>query len=180
MIKLAIASTALGGALLTGFFQPEWAAPPIPLTPGQEYRTGSPLSKPGLGGLFGSIFESTYGGQQFKGGGTVLYTGNGGFVDTTSYSGGPTQPPQVQEATCPHITVNGQTFCTYQSLDAAHSAQRGMVDALPTPSDPTLPVELGSENKPRAVVPICEASQRLAVFFVPDDELGTRMIYVCQ
>ncbi len=180
--KIAIAVIALFvvvGVASAAEWQPSWAPEPIPLVPGQEYRTGSPLSKPGLGGLFGAIFESTYGGQQFKGGGTVLYTGNG-FVDTTSYSGGATQPPAAQEATCPHITVNGETFCTYQRLHDAQAAQQGMVDALPTPSDPTLPAELGRENKPRAVVPICEASQRLVVFHVPDDELGVRLVYACQ
>ena len=57
-------------------WQPNWAHDPIPLVQGQEYKTGSPLSQPGLG-LFGGIANVLTGGNlpSFTGGGSIIWTG---------------------------------------------------------------------------------------------------------
>ncbi len=60
-------------------WQPSWAHDPIPLVQGQEYKTGSPLSQPGLG-LFGGIANALTGGAlpQFTGGGSICLAGTDG------------------------------------------------------------------------------------------------------
>lgn len=124
MIKEAIAVTGVGLTILGSIFQPSWAPQPIPLTPGQEYRTGSPLSKPGFFGLFGAIGESVVGGDNFSGGGTAVWDGQR-FVDTAQYLGGHSEA--VRQASAffgneapqePSVTVNGQRFPVLSHADA--------------------------------------------------------------
>lgn len=171
MIKLAIGAGVVGLGILGSVFQPSWAPDPIPLEAGQTYRTGSPLSKPGALGLFGAIGESIVGGDNFSGGGTAVFDGQR-FVDTTDYLGGPT----VVEAgpQCPHIEIDGQPACTFQTVADANNARQAAIDALPEGEFDRI-----SESRPPAVVPTCEASQQLATFLTQDDELGVVMVYVC-
>lgn len=145
---LVIASVASA----TGWGQPAWAPDPIELVPGQVYRTGSPLSRPGLFGLFGGILGAS------SGGGAELWTGSE-FVPVPADQAAPSQ-------TYPSITINGVRMRTYTHEEA--QAAQGSVDWSTV------------ENKERVTVPICIAGQRLFVTMVPDSEIGARIIYDCR
>lgn len=156
-VKLLIGLTAflvVGSAVsAAGWSQPSWAPESIPLVDGQVYRTGSPLSRPGLG-LFGAILDSVTGG--YASALTAIRSTGGGFIQWRGQSA----------PACTGIEIDGECVPTL-----THAQAKAAQDAIDWPT---------VENKPRVTVPQCADGQRLWVTMVPDQTLGTRLIYSCR
>lgn len=149
MIKF-IAIAVLGTGLFTGF---TGSAPrAIDLVPGQIYRTGSPLSQPGVIGLFGGLAGThTGGGFERWNGPTVAATDEVLHVTGTWSQAGPADY-SVQQAT---------TYTIEQATAAQDKINWSTV-----------------ENRPRTVVPDCDG--HLYVTYVVDNEIGARAEYECE
>jgi hypothetical protein len=162
-------------------WQPSWAHDPIPLVQGQEYKTGSPLSQPGLG-LFGGIANALTGGNlpQLTGGGSIVWTG--------------------ETETCAGIEINGD--CTpILSLAEAQS----ILDEMPITDNTAYATEERSCNMSKAEQmklaiklyeqgitafdcggnPIesaatgCDVGEVMTVAYVEDAKLGVKAVYTC-
>lgn len=133
-------------------WKPSWAPDPIPLVPGQVYKTGSPLSGDGLFGLFGGILGVS------RGGGAEMWTG-GEFAPVPEGYQAPASAPRT-------VTINGMQMKAFTLAEA--KAAQDAVDWSQV------------ENKQRATVPLCGDGQRLYVTIVPDAEIGARNVYSCR
>lgn len=203
MIAL-VAFLVVAGTASAMDLQPSWAPEPLPLVPGQVYRTGSPLSRPGIGGLFGSLADSfTMGavgsstGIRTNGGGAVLFTG-AGFV--------PVDPSLVpDDAGCKGIEINGECIPALTMAEAgalqdeidwsavenadrvavpgvgernAHYSFAAAVDAY-NAGNAVMDWETG-QPVDHANVGACDPGQRLTVAYIEDETLGARAVYVCE
>lgn len=203
IIGAAAFATITTSAYAFEFVQPAWAPEPLPLVPGQVYRTGSPLSKPGLFGLLGAAAESLVGGDRFSGGGAVTWTGSEFANVGTSPEGNVAQPSNCDRC----VTINGEQVRTLTQEEA--EALQHNVDWSTV------------ENKPRATVPgsdndedcgytfakaaelydagvtgaydwcagkpleegegnVCPTGQQLWVTYIADKEIGARAVYSCR
>lgn len=123
----------------------------IDLVPGQVYRTGSPLSQPGLIGLVGGWAGTHTGGGyevwegQHVASGADVFDLPGRWVQVSG------QLAQPQDATL--------------TTEQAQAAQ-DVVDWRQVP------------NQLRTVVPSCDS--QLFVIYVPDNVIGARATYICQ
>lgn len=88
-------------------WQPSWAPQPIPLIQGQEYRSGSPLSRPGFLGLLGGLANGVTGGAMpdLTGGGSEIWQG--------------------ETQGCAGVEVNGVCMKTF-TPEEARAAQEGI------------------------------------------------------
>jgi hypothetical protein len=162
-------------------WQPSWAAEPLPLVHGQEYKTGSPLSKPGLG-LFGGIANALSGGAlpQLTGGGSIIWQG--------------------QTETCHGIEINGDCVPTLSLAEA-----QSILDETPITESATRATEERSCNLSKAEQmkmaielydagitafdcdgnPIesaatgCADGDVMTVAYVEDQTTGVRAVYTC-
>lgn len=149
VIKL-IAITVLSTGILSGF---TGSAPrAIDLVPGQVYRTGSPLSQPGIIGLVGGIAGT------HTGGGYEVW--NGPYVDASA---------DVLNTRGSWIPVDAATYVV-QATTYSHEQAQAAQDQIDWTN---------VENRPRAVVPDC-AGQQLYVTYVPDAEIGAVAQYHCE
>lgn len=124
----------------------------IELVPGQVYRTGSPLSQPGLVGLVGG-WAGTH-----TGGGYEVWQGPHVGVND-----------EVLNVVGSWVPVDGATVAAQATTYTTEQAQaaQGSVDWATVP------------NQPRAVVPNC-AGQRLYVTYAPDAIVGAVAKYECK
>jgi hypothetical protein len=185
----SIATVVVVGVASAQEWQPSWAADPIPLVNGAEYKTGSPLSQPGLG-LFGGIANVLTGGNlpQFTGGGSIIWQG--------------------QTATCAGLEINGECMPTMTPGEAS-TAQDGIdwstvanaqrvtvpgVDGRACNKSKAEQMEMAiklydqgitsfdCDGNPieHATVGNCAAGERLTVAYIEDETLGARAIYTCE
>lgn len=192
-MKILIGLTAffvIAGTAPAMDWQPSWAPDPIPLVQGQEYRTGSPLSQPGLMGLFGGLANGLTGGAlpEFTRGGSIIWRG--------------------ETATCAGIEVNGQclrALSTNQAQtlqDAIDWSTVANADRVAVPGangwacnkSRAEPMQMAIKLYDQGITsfdcdgnPIehasagdCPAGQRLWVTMVEDDALGARNVYTCR
>lgn len=148
MVKIA-GIVLLSAAGLFGLFG--YSPRAVPLEPGAVYRTGSPLSQPGIIGLFGGLLGTRRGGgyEQWNG----PYIGTNDTVYDKRDSGYWTPATQAQ-------------FQAQQGgLLLSRAAQLNAV----APRD--------GQNAPRAIVPQCDG--QLFVTYVRDTALGARTTYSC-
>lgn len=174
---LAVAGTA--GAME---WQPSWAPVPLELVPGQTYRTGSPLSRPGLLGLFGGIVNGVTGGtigaEYLTGGGTITWEGPSTAPATVTINGvklrtlTPAEAKAAQEA-APVATENKSRLGDDKRADCGYSFAKAV--QMDTAYD-----WCSATSIEYAALPQCPAGQALWTTLVEDDELGARPVYDCR
>ena len=203
MIAL-VAFLVVAGTASAMDLTPSWAPAQAPLVPGQVYRTGSPLSRPGLG-LFGALADSLTGGAfgsstgiRTNGGGAVMFTG-AGFV--------PVDPSLVpDDAGCDGVEINGECIPAMTLSEAAFAQESINWETVENAERVSVPVtgeachQSPSERMKMAVElwdagqrgsvdcygqPVttsqnCPAGQRLMVAYVEDATLGARAVYFCE
>ncbi|HSG61613.1 MAG TPA: hypothetical protein VLA24_09290 [Pseudomonadales bacterium] len=143
-----IALTLLSTGLIAGLGG--YAPQPITLEPGQIYRTGSPLSQPGLLGLIGGMAGTHTGGGYERWNGPQMGPNANAWEIDGAWSPATATEYQTQSNTLDMVTAT-------KLFDAS-------------PGD--------GQNRPRAEVPDCAG--QLLVSFLPDATLGSRMVYTCK
>lgn len=163
-------------------WQPSWAPQPIQLIQGTEYRTGSPLSKPGGLGLLGGIANGISGGEMpsWAGGGTLIWEG--------------------ENVACDGVIINSICMPVFTHAAEARAAQESIdwstVENKPRTGDGERAdcgysfaeaVEMDTaydwcsgEQIDYARLPSCPDNQALFATIVKDTELGARTVYSCQ
>jgi len=176
-----VAFLVVAGTASAMEWQPSWAAEPLPLVHGQEYRSGSPLSRPGLLGLLGGLANAVTGGElsAWTGGGFEVWQG-------------------ATEAAPATITINGvqMRVFTHAEALAAQEAAGATIENRPRLGDDKR-ADCGysfakavaqdsaydwCNDQPvdHAALPDCPTGERMFVTIVRDDELGARNVYTCQ
>lgn len=144
---------AIGGLALGLFGAITGSAPQaIDLVPGQVYRTGSPLSQPGLIGLVGGMAGLT------TGGGYEVWQGP--YVDAHD---------EVLNVGGTWVPADGATVAAQATTYTQAQAQAAQ-DSVDWSAVP---------NQPRAVIPNC-AGQQLYVTYAPDSQIGAVAKYQCK
>jgi hypothetical protein len=163
-------------------WQPSWAHDPIPLVQGQEYKTGSPLSQPGLG-LFGGIANALTGGAlpQLTGGGSIIWQGetetcagikiNDYCVPTLSLA----EAQSILDET--PITDNAAYATEERACNMSKAEQMKMAielyDAGITSFDcDGNPIESAATG--------CAVGEVMTVAYIEDQTTGVRAIYRCE
>lgn len=149
MIIKLIAIAVLGTGILSGL---AGSAPrAIDLVPGQVYRTGSPLSQPGVVGLFGGLVGTHTGGGYERWNGPYVAASDDVLNVAGSWS----------QAGASEYAAQNVTYTIEQAQAAQDEVNWATV-----------------ENRPRTVVPDCDG--QLYVTYVADSEIGARTDYECK
>lgn len=191
--KAMIALTAfliVAGTASAMEWQPSWAPEPLPLVNGQEYRTGSPLSRPGLAGLFGGIANGVLGGAlpEFTGGGSIVWQGgavgcagleiNGQCYPTMTPSEARTAQDGIDWSTVANaqrVTVPGVDgrACNKSKAEQMQMAMELYDQGITSFDCDGNPIE-------HANVGNCAAGEVLTVAYIKDETLGARAVYTCE
>jgi hypothetical protein len=163
-------------------WQPSWAHDPIPLVHGQEYKTGSPLSQPGLG-LFGGIANALTGGNlpQFTGGGSIIWTGetetcagieiNGDCTPTLSLAEAQSildETPITEQA----AYATEERSCSLSKAEQMKQAIKLYEQGITAFDCDGQPIESASTG--------CAAGEVATVAYVEDQTTGVRAVYTCE
>lgn len=171
-------------------WQPSWAPDPIPLVQGQEYRTGSPLSRPGLMGLFSGIANGLTGGAlpEFTGGGSIIWRGEMATCAGIEVNGQCLRALTHGEAVAAQDAVNWPTIANASRVTVpgvtaqacSMSARERMKIAIKLYDQGITSFDCDGNPIEHASAGACPAGQRLWVTMVEDDVLGARNVYTCR
>jgi hypothetical protein len=163
-------------------WQPSWAHDPIPLVQGQEYKTGSPLSQPGLG-LFGGIANALTGGNlpQLTGGGSIVWTGETETCAGIEINGDCTPTLSLAEAQSildeTPITENAAYATEERSCSLSKAEQMKLSIKLYEQGITAFdcagnPIEYAATG--------CDVGEVATVAYIEDQTTGVRAVYRCE